>query len=491
MSAAIDFVQQQVIDYRKLCQAWYDNPVLYARQRLGISLTWQQREILEAIKHPGAKVSVRSGHGIGKTGACGTAIFWFMETRPFSKVPCTAPTASQLRDVLWAEMAKLQRLADQQANKMGLPDWLNHSALFEITRDRVLANDAREEWYAVARTSGRNNPDALQGFHATEVTVSEDGSGIEEGEDECDGKILFVIEEASGVYEPVFQVAEGALSSHGARLLMPGNPTKNSGYFADSHKHGRGQFTALHFKSDDSPLVSPEYRQRLVRKYGEGSNVVRVRADGEFPKHEDDVLIPIDACEQAITQEKYEENCEIRLGVDVARYGDDRTVYTVRQGRNLLHIKIDAKKSTMEVAGTAKYLRNKFDCARIFVDVIGVGGGVVDRLRELGENVVEVNVSNSAPLRSGSDEQGRIMRDHIWIEMRDWMLTAPSFADVEDQIAQDLAGELASVKFKFDSDGRIKVESKDDMKKRLGNSPDIADSLGCTFGDAGSEILIG
>jgi hypothetical protein len=99
-------------------------------------------------------------------------------------------------------------------------------------------------------------------------------------------------------------VAEGALSSHGSRLLMVGNPTKNTGFFARSHKADRDTYTTLRFRCSDSALVDPHYRPNLVKKYGEGSKVVRVRADGEFPKQDDDVLIPLEHAEAATTRWK-------------------------------------------------------------------------------------------------------------------------------------------------------------------------------------------
>jgi phage terminase large subunit len=121
-------------------------------------------------------------------------------------------------------------------------------------------------------------------------------------------------------------------SSHGARLVMVGNPLRNTGYFAASHKQHRSEYTALHFRSQDSPLVDPSYRSRLVRKFGDGSNVVRVRADGEFPRQDDDVLISLEDAEAALTRADVvvQPNERRILGIDVARYGDDRTVYILR-----------------------------------------------------------------------------------------------------------------------------------------------------------------
>lgn len=473
---------------------WHADPERYARERLGMRPTWQQRKVFEAIREPGAKVSVRSGHGTGKTGATAAVLWWFLECYEFSKIPCTAPTSHQLRDVLWAEIAKWERKSDARFKKFRVMPALRLSSMFARTFERIQDRAAKSEWFAVARTSGRDNPDALQGFHATDLTISDDGRTIEADENdsesgkEADGKILFIIDEASGVDDAVFQVAEGALSSAGARLLMLGNPTRTTGYFADSHRGARSQYTTMHFRSDESPLVDPEYRQRLVRRYGEQSNVVRVRADGDFPLQDDDVLISIEWAEAAIDRDPYgAETADVRIGVDVARYGDDRTVIVVRQGRNLLHSEIHSKISTMKTAGHALALLRRYHGATIYVDVIGVGAGVVDRIQEQNAAVVGVNVAEAAPKRQkgAEDMQGKILRDYLWLEMSDWLRDdLPSFAGVDRDTADDLAGELATTKYAFDSSGKISVESKEQMKKRLHRSPDIADALGVTFAPA-------
>jgi hypothetical protein len=479
-----DAIQRDLDAYMELRQEWRDDPGLYLRMRLGMKPTWQQNKIIDAIQPEGAKVSVRSGHGTGKTGCTAGLVLWFLETRDYCKIPCTAPTGHQLRDVLWAELAKWLRASDTLSAKRGDHPafWLGN--VFRYTQDRIYDPSARGEWFAVARTSSKDNPDALQGFHASDVEITDDGRGLVHHNQA--GNIMFVVDEAAGVADQVFEVAEGALSSQGARLLMLANPTRTTGYFADSHRKDRGDFTTVHLKSGESPLVDPAYRVKLVRKWGENSNVVRVRADGEFPKQDDDVLISIEWAEAAIERERQREQAtaDIRLGIDVARFGSDRTVYTVRQGANLLHAEIHAKEDTMQTSGRAVAMRQLFNATGIYVDVIGVGAGVADRLKELEQPVIEVNVAESAPFRqTGKDEaQGKTLRDYLWLVMADWLhCDEPSFEGVDADIAQDLAGELASVKYKHDSSGRIVVESKDEMKKRLGFSPDIADSLGCTF----------
>ena len=481
--AARDRSSEELEAYLWLRELWRDDPERYARDRLGQRPTWQQRKIYEAIADHGAKVTVRSGHGIGKSGAAAGAILWFLETRDFPKVPCTAPTAHQLKDVLWAEIAKWIRNADALSRARGDSPLFGLGNLFSVTNDRVYDPSAKGEWFAVARTSGRDNPDALQGFHATEITISDDGQSVDESAD--GGHIMFVIDEASGVYNDVFEVAEGALSSSGARLLMLGNPTRSIGYFADSHRRNRGEFTALHFRTSDSPLADPEYRERLVRKWGEGSNIVRVRADGEFPKQDDDALISFESCLACVERAPYGERCEVRIGVDPARFGDDRTVLIARRGRDILEVLIRPKQDTMVTVGDAINLRKKHQAKGIWVGATGFQG-IVDRLAEQGENVIEVVEGASAPAigEEPEDMQPKLVRDFIWYEGMKWIRDeAPSFGAIDRDIADDLAVELSSVRYSFDSSGRMKVEGKDEIKKpkRLGRSPDIADAVLVTF----------
>jgi hypothetical protein len=444
--------------------------------------THQQLSLLQAVAPPGAKVTVRAGHGVGKSGATSAAMWWMLECFDFPKVPCTAPSASQLRDVLWSELSKWSRASDEVSRRDGLPKELWLGSLFKITQDRVTANGGADEWFAVARTARKENPDALQGFHASDIVIGSDGRSVTSVGD--GGQIFFVVEEASGVDDKIFEVAEGALSSHGARLLMVGNPTKNTGYFARSHKQDRADYTPLHFACSDSPLVDPAYRPLLVRKFGEGSNVVRVRADGEFPKQDDDVLIPLEHAEAALERQDVVAEGPRILGVDVARFGDDRTVFLIRQGRIIEDIIVCAKQDTMATAGQALALWQSRKIDAIHVDVVGLGAGVADRLRENKAPVVDVNVAEAAPERErgGVEAVPNKLRDFLWLEMSEWFRDAePSLVKAPHDEAQDLAGEVSSVKYALNSLGKIVVEAKDAMKKRGLRSPDLADALGLTF----------
>jgi hypothetical protein len=456
--------------YLELRTLWRDAPLLYVRQRFGVEPSWQQRQILDAILPPGAKVSVRSGHLTGKSSSASWIIYWFLETHDYAKIPCTAPTAHQLADVLWGELRKWQRAADDASARRGDPPYLWLSHLFTLKMDSLYDPGARD-WAALARTARPENPDALQGFHAEHL--------------------LYVLDEASGIPETIFEVAEGAIAGKHNRLLMLGNPTKTSGTFYQSHHKDRGAYTTIHLRSSEStlPTADPDYRARLVRKWGEDSNVVRVRADGEFPKQEDDILIALELTEPCTTRERVAGVGPRKLGVDVARFGADRTALVLRQGRVVDHIAIYARQDTMVTVGRVVSVLEAWQVDEIDVDVIGLGAGVYDRLAELKAQgkitarVVAVNVSNDPPVQPRKGEpRPRLMRDYLWLEMARWLREEePVFRADEREACEDLAGELASVRYRLDSDGCIVVEDKDGMKRRLGHSPDLADGLGCTF----------
>jgi len=184
----------------------------------------------------------------------------------------------------------------------------------------------------------------------------------------------------------------------------------------------------------------------------------------------------------------------------VARYGDDRTVFLLRAGPNVEKVRIESKLSVMEVVGIAVQLIHRWKAQMVYVDTIGIGAGVYDRLAELRKELddyglpkipplvqlVPVNVAEKAPERSvqnlETEAQPLRLRDYLWLEVARWLREEePSFAGLDSEVAQDLAGELTSVRFAIDSSGRTVIESKDAMKKRHLRSCDLADALGATF----------
>lgn len=184
-----------------------------------------------------------------------------------------------------------------------------------IKSDRVERKDNGKNNFAVARTARRENPDAMQGFHAD--------------------NLLFIIDEASGVDEKVFEVARGALSTPNARVVMTANPTQTTGYFYQSHHKNRDNWTRLTFSCLDSPLVDESYARDIASEYGEDSDMYRVRVLGEFPSSSIMQLIPVEVVQTAMGRH-YPENiyahAPVILGVDVSYFGDDRCSIFKRQG---------------------------------------------------------------------------------------------------------------------------------------------------------------
>lgn len=425
----------------------------YVKEVIGVVPDDHQGAVLESLAAT-PRTSVRSGHGVGKSAAESWSIKWFMYSRPFPKVPCTAPTQHQLHDILWAELNKWNR---QSAD----------GDLFLWTDERFYHKAHREEWFAVPRTATK--PDALQGFHAEHL--------------------LFILDEASGVPDKVFEPVLGALSTEGAKLLACGNPTQLTGWFFDSHNGKRDMYSVFHIDGRSSQRVDPDYVAMIIAMYGEDSDVFRVRVAGEFPKAMPDSFIPMEWVERASSKTLIPFlPRRIDIGIDVARFGDDQSVLCpVFDKRQQQRPEIFHHNDTMQIAGqTVQLLETygeKFGHVPISVrvDCDGLGVGVYDRVSEIvrqrkwkhvrmheghfggagGKVSAEdpVRVSNSTGLMWGAVREGlRTGRLELWHSDR--------------QIS-----ELSSRKYRINSDGEIELERKEDMKKRIQKSPDLADAL--------------
>lgn len=437
--SSLDSARAKILEWRA------GGPALYAQEALGATPTPQQWDASKKLVES-RRVSIRSGHGTGKSTFEAWCILWFMSCYFPCKIPCTAPTSHQLHDVLWSELAKWHR-----ALKERIPELADE---FEWTAEKFFLKSAPQESFAVARTSRPEQPEALQGFHGD--------------------NLLFLIDEASGIPEQVFQVAEGALSTPGAFVFMAGNPTRMEGYFYDSHHKMRASWSALHWNGEESPLVSDQYKEEMKLKYGFESAIYKIRVRGEFAGNPDGV-IPLAIISGAVNRQ-VKPFGEHKWGLDVARFGDDRTALAKRCGNALLEkVKWWAGKDTMQTAGLLKleYDSAKIKPLAIFIDVIGIGAGVVDRCKELNLPAVGVNVAESASVK---DRYNRL-RDELWFEAREWF----DKKDVAMPDDESLIAELTLPSYKVTSAGKIQVESKDDMKKRGVTSPDLADAFCLTF----------
>jgi phage terminase large subunit len=441
--------QKTVLAWRK------GGPALFAKEALGAVPTEQQWEASRAIVAT-RRVSIRSGHGTGKSTFMAWCVLWFLACYFPAKVPATAPTSHQLEDVLWSEIAKWHRSLKARLPALG--------DQFEWTAGAFRMKSAPNESFSVARTSRPERPEALQGFHSEHI--------------------LFLIDEASGVADNVFEVAEGALSTDGAFVVMAANPTRQSGYFFDSHHKMRGSWAALHWSGVDSPRVSREYIANMAKKYGERSPVYKVRVLGEFVGAVDGV-ISLELCEAAKARDVQAiASAKTIWGVDVARFGDDSSALAKRKGNvQLEKIKEWWGKDTMQLAGLIKAEWDgtpvKERPVAINVDVIGIGAGVVDRLKELELPVVGVNVSETEAVNAVEGRQFNRLRDELWWKSREW-LEAKDCKLCDDE---ELIAELTTPTYTILSNGLIKVEGKPEMKARGVKSPNRADAWNNTFAD--------
>lgn len=444
-----------------LIDVYWDDPVAFVQDVLDAEPDAWQCETLEALaKRP--KVSVRSGQGVGKTALEAWSVIWFLCCRPNPKVICTAPTRQQLHDVLWAEIAK----------------WLEGTLVknfLKWTKTKVYMVGYEERWFATARTATK--AENMQGFH--------------------EDYMLFVVDEASGVADNIMEAILGTLSGAENKLLMCGNPTRTSGVFYDSHHRDRVDYHTLKVSSYDSKRTNKDNIASLLRKYGEDSDVARVRIFGDFPKAEPDAFMRLDKVEAATKRRVYvdddgaldiPDSAVLSLGVDVARFGSDETTIFARLGKKVLGFNKFRGQDTMRTAGEAiriarDYMReySKLHCI-INVDDDGVGGGVTDRLNEVvgeeGYNISIYDCHNGAVANDSEayDNWGT----EAWARIRELL------DDIEIPDDDELVAQLTSRKYTVTSKGKIKLERKEDMKKRGLPSPDRADGLVLAF--ANSEI---
>lgn len=440
-------------------ERYVNNPVLFVREVLGQEPEAWQAEAMDAIVAGNRRLSIRSGHGVGKSTFASWVSIWFASTRYTCKVVITAPTSSQLYDALFAELkGQLRKLP---------PHLLE---LWDVKQERIELRAAPTEVFISARTSRAEQPEAMQGVHAEHV--------------------LLIADEASGVPEAVFEAAVGSMSGHNAVTLLLGNPTQSSGMFYDTHNRLRDEWWTKRVSAQDVPnRVSESFIREVASTYGENSNAYRVRVLGEFPLADDDAVIPIALLEAArVRQITVSPTAEVVWGLDVARFGSDRSVLTKRKSQRLMEPQqVRRNLDTMQVVG---WVVNEWNStppvsrpAEICVDSIGLGAGVADRLRELGLPCVDVNVSEAPAF----GEKYVNLRAELWFRGKEWLEKRNVSLDQADG---RLIDELAMVKYTFTSNGKIKVESKDELKKRTRDrsSPDLADSFLLTF--AGQRGLI-
>lgn len=458
-------------------------PFQFCREVLGITPWGKQREILEAISRH-RRIAVRSCNGAGKTFTAALAVLWWMYSYDDAIAITTAPTERQVKELLWREI-----------RRMHLPRAEEIGGKMLMTR---LEYDPQRYAYGFST----NTVERFQGFHSPNMLV--------------------VVDEASGVDEYVYDAIAGVVTTANGKMVMIGNPNNLAGEFFDAFHKNRHRYKTIHVSafdlpgvqaagltaenvhlqeyddsdnvaSEDSDLVltqddhqadkiipglsTPQWVIEQFNLRGKESSIYQTRVLGEFPTVANDTLISLKNVESAIHRSvDVEKGAEKVMGVDIARFGEDRTVVIIRQGPEVQHIDAISRSNLMETVGFVIRTAKSHGVRKIILDEIGVGAGVVDRLNEIGG--FEIIPFNSAK-RSPDPERYVNARAHAFDGMRQRL----EDGDISIPNDPELVSELAAITYRFTSRGQLQLESKDAMRARGMKSPDKADAFIIAFSE--------
>lgn len=401
-----------------------------------------------------------SGHGIGKSACVSWIILWAISTLEDTKGVVTANTENQLKTKTWAEVAKWHRMSLAKD-------------MFKMTATALFSVDPEHEktWRIDMVPWSEKNMEAFAGLH-------------NKGK-----RILIVFDEASAIADPIWETTEGALTDKNTQILWVcfGNPTKNSGRFRDCFEGGKFSHRWDHAAIDSREVSITNKTQinKWIEDYGEDHDFVRVRVRGMFPRVDATSFISFDVALEATKRQLPDgNNMPVVLGVDVARFGDDATIIYPRAGRDARsrQPKVLRGLNTMQVATEVYNMYIQYNAVSIFVDGGGVGGGVVDRLAQLGAPVFEVQFGGKSDNVNIEDPNAKYLnkRAEIWGAMRAW-LKGGCIPDEVPLVEEKFADELSTPTYTYSREDFLQLESKRDMRRRGVASPDLSDALACTF----------
>lgn len=465
--------------------AFADDPVGWLDARLGEFAWSKQRTVMESVRDHRRTV-VRACHGVGKSFIASRIIAWWLDTHPPGEafVLSTAPTFHQVRAILWREVGKAHgKVAARaaEASEEGLPGRIVGGTEWKIGAELV----------GMGRKPADTNEHAFQGIHAPAV--------------------LIVIDEACGVTEQLWTAAKAIATNDNCRILAIGNPDDPASEMAKACKPASG-WNVVHIDALESPnlsrgaleesaenlgisdkvldavlkqmpegwdgeqvptavepqLTSAGWVLESARDWGVDSPLWSSKVRGEFPDLSDDALIPWNWIAKALHRDLTPSDGDPNeLGIDVARFGSDRSVFVHRHGPRVRVIADYTKQDTMTTAGQVVRHLRETGAEKAKVDAVGVGAGVVDRLRELDVPAYEVQASWKA---QDSDRFADARSEWYW-QLR--QMFENSAIDIDDD---ELAAQLGRMKFTVTSKGQIRVLGKEDMKKAGFGSPDRADA---------------
>lgn len=397
------------------------------------------------------KIIIKSGTGTGKTRWLASCVFHQLYCYEFSTAPCTAPTQHQLNDILWTELARIMQKAPILQR------------FFILTKTKLYVRGHENLWFASAIAS--SNPDNVSGLH--------------------DENMLFSIEEAPGINEATWEVIEGTLTQEHNKVIMIGNPVKSQGHFYNTYQTSGNGWGKLTLSSIDSgvPHHNPNYHINIAKRFGENSNVYRVRVLGEFPTQEDDSILSIDLVNAAMERDKpLKEDTFIKGACDAARFGDDRTVLKMRIGYEEVDEVIYQGKDTVWTQNAIVQQIRKWNPSEYMIDEGTFGAGIIDNVRRIldGLHIVCDVVGIYFNAKAVNPRQYFNAVSEMYFNLQEVL----KYAKIKK--CDEALGELTMRKYYIDDKTQtLRIQSKDDLRKlaikmRLPgfNSPDLSDTYG-------------
>lgn len=428
-------------------------------KRVGDHLKMNKQKIDIGLNPEPIYVAISSGRGPGKSAFLSMLELFVASCWIGATGIVTANTETQLRSRTMAELGKWHTMAINrhwfEKNSMSLKP---NKWFAKLIQDQLKMDT--QYYYIEAQSWSEENPDAFAGAH------SQIG-------------MLLCFDEASGIGDSIWNVSEGFFTDMSPLRIwvVISNPRRNTGRFFDCFHNDSEFWNTRYIDSRTVEGVDASVYQRIADKYGEDDDVTRVEVKGEFPRTGSNQFIGREVVQDAALRDIYKDDgAPLLMGVDVARFGDDESVIRFRRGRDARSIAPVRYKglNTMDLASRVADLIDQYNPDGIMVDGGGVGGGVVDRLKQLGYRVIEVQSGEKAR----DPEKYLNKRVEMWGDMKDWISTG--CIDGDQQLIDDLTGPEYSI----DLRGRIKLEPKDQMKKRGLNSPDDGDALALTFSES-------
>lgn len=414
-----------------------------------IRMALERNEALPPDQRIPVQIAVASGHGIGKTALMAWIDLWFMSTNRDPRIVVTANTFNQLSSKTWAELSKWHNL-------------MVHKHLFTWTATKYYANENPAEWKADATPWSKNTSEGFAGTHAKAV--------------------LYLFDEASAIPSTIWEVSEGAMTTERCLWIVFGNPTRNTGRFRECFGKFRHRWITRSIDSRTARKTNKAKIQQWIEDYGEDSDFVRVRVMGKFPRMASNQLIgedDVDRCMleyEAVGYEIY----PVSICVDVARFGDDLTTVGAYQGKKTHELQSYSGKNVVQVASLAaecyRHHRDRLPPhvkIRIFVDDIGVGGGVTDILRTWGLPVTAVNSGAAA----SQPDKFLNLRAEMW-----WRGAQAIKAGFELPEEPRLKDDLVNIEYFMTPNGqKIQLEAVKDLKERGLPSPDFGTNFVLQF----------